>query len=259
MASTYYFVGCNIDHGLTVDDLTEKIQSGIKGTIIFNGAWPDDIIEARLVATADFPPDPADPLQEFKFSDPIPVGVDTFDYAFPLEPDTYRLIGFIAREKGQDLNISNLLAVYSPLDPCTIIPDPAAAVIVESDSSIVEGINISVDLTKGGISGKVEFVGDWSPDITFAGVIVFKFPLNLINPIPCGIAVLPVNVESANYRVLVPENDYLVFVVVGQSLSDITDISDISIIGTASGAIKVLKNQDTPNVDITADLSLFKN
>ncbi|MFQ6113332.1 MAG: hypothetical protein ACE5NG_04480 [bacterium] len=252
-----YCTGCNIDHGLDVDDLTEEVQHGIKGTIIFNGTWPEEIVESRLVASVTFPPDPAAPLQEFIFSDPIPLGVDTFDYSFSLEPETYRLIGFIARESGQSWNISNLLAVFSPI-PGLLIPD---SVVVETDTTVVEDVDIFVDFTKGSISGTVTFVGEWPSDTHFAGIAVYaQYPP--LNPILfSGVAILPVQVTSTTYKVLVPPGRYEgVIVAAGSSLLEIRTIGIYYAPGdtTKPGIVDVLESKDTPGIDIEADLSLLK-
>ncbi|MFQ5708305.1 MAG: hypothetical protein ACE5HO_12690 [bacterium] len=253
-----------MDHGLSVDDPTEVLKTGIKGTIVFNftDRWPDTIAETRLVALENFPPDPADTLL---FSDPIQSGIDSLDYQLSLAPATYQIIAVIFREKEKPWDVANILAVHAPLDACTIIPDLSQAVTVTSNSPIVENVDIEVDLTKGSISGEVQFVGDWSPEITFAGIIALRHPLDLSNLIPCGLAVLPVKVERANYKVLVPENNYTILVVVGKDLADVTNLADISIIGfyhanddtTNAAPVQVAKNQDIRNIDITANLSTF--
>ncbi|NIR49366.1 hypothetical protein GWO43_12840 [candidate division KSB1 bacterium] len=257
---------CELDSGLEFQDSGESIRHGIKGHIEFRGAWPENISEARLVASASFPPDPSEPLATFIFSDPIRIGTKSLDYGLSLQPDTYEIVAVIFRESNQPWDISNILAVHAPLDPCTIIPDLNEAVVVENDTSIVENVNLSVDLTKGSLSGNVEFVGEWSPDIQFVGVIVIENPINFFNFIPCGIAVLPLNVGEANYQVFVPAGDYVLLVVAGSSLSAIADVSDISIIGnyfepgnnSRLGVIHVENNQNTPNIDVVADLDKFQ-
>lgn len=266
MLSAYYFISCDVDHGLGVDELSGKIKHGIKGTIIFNGQWPENIAETRLVAAVNFPPDPADTLF---FSDPIPFGIETFDYEFSLEPDTFRIIGVITREMGEDWNISNLLAVYSPIIPGTIIPNPDSAVVVESDTSIVEGVNIFVDFTKGSISGTVTFVGEWPPDAAIAGIAVYeRYPPPFILGFS-GISILPVNISSSPYKVFVPPASYegvIAIVLTEQNLSDIIniDLSDI-VVGihysegdtTKPGVVSVSAGKDTAGIDISANLDLI--
>ncbi|MFQ5751260.1 MAG: hypothetical protein ACE5HI_04620, partial [bacterium] len=227
------FIQCDIDHGLQVEDPSEIVKHGIKGRIIFNGPWPENIVEARLVAAANFPPDTLQSLDSlFVFSDPIQVGINVLEYGMTLKPATYQLIAVIFREKDRPWDISNILAVYSPLSQCTILPNPDKVVTIASDTTIINDVNITVDLTKGSISGKVNFVGDW-PNVNFTGILVFERPL-LLNPIPCGIAILPLNVDSANYKVFVPQNDYTIHVI---ALNDLSDIFDFDISAIASSFI----------------------
>lgn len=253
----WQFYGCDIDHGLDVKDSTEIVRHGIKGKIIFNGAWPETIAETRLIASVSFPPDPSNPLDEFIFSDPIPFGVDTFEYAFSLKPETYRIIAVISRERSQSWDISNLLAVYSPL-PGLLIPD---SVVVATDTSVVEGVDIFVDLSKGSISGMVTFVGEWPPDTQFAGIAVYaQYPP--LNPLLfSGIAVLPVNVTNAPYKVLLPPGKYEgVIVAAGATLLDISTIGIYYAQGdtTKPGVVEVFEGKNTAGIDIVADLSLIK-
>jgi hypothetical protein len=203
-----------------------------------------------------FPPDPANPLEEFVFSDPIPFGVDTFEYAFSLKPETYRIIAVISRERSQSWDISNLLAVYTPF-PGLLIPD---SVVVATDTSIVEGVDIFVDLTKGSISGTVTFVGEWPDSTEFAGIAVYaQYPP--LNPLLfSGIAVLPVNVTSAPYKVLLTPGKYEGVIVAAG-----TTLADISTIGiyyapedtTKPGVVEVFEGKNTAGIDIVADLSLI--
>lgn len=255
---TFQFSSCKIDHGLGVDDSSEIVKHGIKGTIFFNfkEQWPENIAETRLVASVNFPPDPTAPLDEFIFSDPVPVGVDTFDYVFSLKPGTYRIIAVIARERSQSWDISNILAVYSPV-PGLFLPD---SVVIATESSIVEGVDIFVDLTKGSISGTVTFVGEWPPNTTFAGIAVYQKYPPLSPLLFSGIAILPVKVSSAPYKVLVPPGRYEgIIVAAGPTLLEISTIGIYYAPGdtTKPGAVEVFESKDTPEIDIIADLNLI--
>lgn len=265
--SAYQALTCDFDNGLDFENASESIHHGIRGHITFSGTWPAEIGEARLVASANFPPDPLEPLDAFIFSDPIQVGVASLNYGVSLDPATYRIVAVIFRERNQPWDISNILAVHAPLNPCTIIPDLSQAVVVETDTSVVDGVDLVVDFTKGSLSGNVEFIGEWSPDIAFVGIIALVYPLDLLNLVPCGLAILPLGVEQANYRIRVPANNYSLLIVAGQNLSNITNIADLRILGTyfspgdetRPGVVQVLSNKDTPNIDMVADLRLFSN
>ncbi|MFQ5637794.1 MAG: hypothetical protein ACE5IR_07330 [bacterium] len=257
---------CNLDQGLEFGNPSETISHGIKGSIVFSGAWSQDITEVRLVVSTTFPPDPAQPLDVFIFSDPIQVGVRSVDYGISLSPATYQIIAVIFRERNQPWDLSNIMAVHSPLSACTIIPDLSQAVVVESETSVIDSVDLDVDLSKGSISGEIAFVGAWPADINFAGIVAFENPIDFSNLAPpCGLAILPLDVENAQYKIRVPPNDYLLLVIAGSSLADLVetlinnegggDITQIlSLIrGIHLAPIAVQSQQDTPNINITVD------
>ena len=253
------FLHCDVDHGLNVDDATESVRQGIRGRITFSGSWPSNIAEARLVATANFPPDPTQPLDAFIFSDPIQVGSSSLDYGLNLKAATYQIIAVILRETGKAWDIGNIQAVFSPLSACTIIPDLANPITIAPGGSIVEGVDIAVDLTKGNIAGQVQFNGLRPQDVQFAGILAFESPLNLLDPIPCGLAILPLDATVANYKVLVPPNKYVVVAVAGM---DLTDITNFRIIGAhlqdgsvLPAVVEVGQNQNVSHVDLVANWS----
>ncbi len=267
--STLLFIQCDIDHGLKVEDPTENVQHGIQGRIVFSGGWPENVAEARLGALKSFPTGSEEESLEsiVTFSDPIQFGTDTLDYGLTLEPGTYQIIGVIFRERRKSWDITNIIAVHAPINECSIIPTPDNAVNIVSETTLVEEVDIFVDWTKGSISGKVLFSGNWSQEISFAGLITLEAPLNLLALKPCGIAVLPTNVDSANYTVLVPEGNYSLAIVAAENLADITDFSKISIIGfyidpedtSIPGVVAVDKNKNTPNININAIRSFISN
>ncbi len=253
------FLQCDVDHGLSVDDPTESVRQGIRGRITFSGNWPRNVAEARLVATSNFPPDPTESLDTFIFSDPIQVGISSLDYGLSLNPATYQIIAVILRETGKAWDIGNILAVHSPLSACTIIPDLENPITVAPGASIVEGVDIAVDLTKGSITGQVQFTGQRPPDVQFAGILAFESPLNLLDPIPCGLAILPLDARVANYKVVVPSNSYAVIVVAG---TDLADLTNFRIIGahvqdgsTLAAVVEVGQSQNVSNVDLIANWS----
>ncbi|MFQ5604743.1 MAG: hypothetical protein ACE5HS_15850 [bacterium] len=253
---------CDLDHGLQVKKELNNIPHGIKGTLTFNGAWPENMAEARLVAAANFPPEPSDPLDSFIFSDPIQIGVETLDYGLMLNPASYQIIAVIFREKATSWDIANILSVYSPLSSCTIIPDLSRAVEIESDTTVVEGVDISVDLTKGSIGGRVEITGEPPSGVKFAGIFAFKHPFNFNSLIPCGVALLPLDADSLNYKMLVPAGDYTVSALAGENISDFTRLR---LIGnytapnnpSSPGVVRIGKNQNRSEISLKVDWSKY--
>ena len=260
-------LACDVDQGLKFENPSENLKHGIKGRLVFSGAWPEHVSELRVVATSNFPPDPSDPLQAFVFSDPVRLGVRAVDYGLALAPATYQIVGVIFREQNQPWEISNLLAVHKPLDPCTILPDLNQAVVVPSDTSVVTGVDIFVDLTKGSFSGTVRFIGEWPESLGFVGMVALKSPFSFANLIPCGLAILPIGTEEASYRILVPADDYVTLVVAGSDLSSITSFQDLKILGTyftpgdssRPGVISVQPYENETGINLNANLELFSN
>ncbi|TDI87438.1 MAG: hypothetical protein E2O77_13195 [Caldithrix sp.] len=256
--TTSFYIQCNFDEGLDFGD-SRQVQHGIKGEIVFDGAWPDNVAEARLIAAANFQAD-AGALEQFVFSDPIQVGVDRLNYQLSLNPSTYEVIAVIFRENGTSWDISNLLAVYAPASPCSVFPDISKAITIESENSVVDGIDILVDLTKSKVSGRLNFIGEWPSNVTFAAVLAFEVPLSL-PLIPCGIAISPLNIETADFKMLVPENTYTITVVAGKglSLSEITFIGSYLVPGTSNtpATVTVGKNENIQDINITVDLNLL--
>lgn len=265
--------GC--DKGLDVIDPTEQVQHGIQGQILFkfNDQWPENLAETRLVASKDFPPSTDASSEGIIFSDPIPAGVDTFDYQLSLDTGVYQFIGVIAREKGKSWEVSNIYSVYSQLPDILgfIFPDSVA---VETDTSIVGNVNMEVDLTRGSINGKVTFEGEWPDNTLIAGVAVFeKYSgqslFEVLGQLR-GISIIPPNVDASAYSARVPDGTYdaVVAVVITQEVLDnilASDISDIAVGFYPSaadpgvpGVVQVTDGENITGIDINANLGSIK-
>lgn len=260
--SIFSLSGCEVDHGLRPSDPTEILRHGIKGSIIFKGTWPENVAEARLVVSEDFPPDPSASADDFIFSDPIEIGADTLSYGLSLQPGTYKIIAVIFREENQGWDIANILSVYSQFSGVLgfLFPD---SVMIDSDSTIVGGVDLSVDFTLGSISGTVSFVGEWPDPAPVTGLAVFERQPQLNNPLALlsvrGVTILPAGVSTTSYRVRVPPGRYeAVNVLAILSLSPL----NIKLLGRyepgASQPIQVSSREDVPGTDITAYLNLIQ-
>lgn len=262
IVSFFFLPGCDIDHGLSPSDPTEGVRHGIKGTIIFKGAWPENVAEARLVVSKDFPPDPSASADDFIFSDPIQIGTDSLSYGLSLQPEIYKIIAIIFREENQGWDIANILSVYSQFSGVLgfLFPDSVA---IDSDSTIVEGVDLAVDFTLGSISGTVSFVGEWPVPAPITGLAVFERQPQLSNPLALlsvkGVTIVPANVSTASYRVRVPAGSYeAIDVLAILSLSPF----NIKLLGKyelgASPPIQVKSGEDVSGIDITANLNLIR-
>ncbi|RMF69641.1 MAG: hypothetical protein D6743_01480 [Calditrichaeota bacterium] len=253
---------CSVDHGLDPDSLNPRIKHGIRGRVTFRGAWPEEIAEARLIVSANFPPDADDPVGSFIFSDPIRFGTESLDYELTLAPGRYELVAVIIRERSKGWNISNVLAVYSQLPDVLGFLFPSS-VDIENDTTIVDEIDLSVDLTKGRISGTVRFLGERKREIVATGIGVFENqPRTLFDFLNIkGLTLLPNDVPETSYIVRVPAGTYRAINVVAVLSLDPLDIRTI---GTyrpppdePGDGVTVVSREETPGIDITADWSVI--
>ena len=147
----------------------ESVQSGIQGTVTFTGAWPAPAEEVRLVAATTFPPT----FEEIIIGDSIPVDAASYDYLFELRPDTYRIVGVAWRAEGTNWDILSICGFYFSGED-SLAP---GQVVVPTDVSVVDNINIEVDRSKARkitdtkIVGSITFNGTWPADVTEARVI----------------------------------------------------------------------------------------
>lgn len=267
-----YSLACNIDHGLAPEDPFQEVQHGIRGKIIFEygEAWPQDIAETRLVVSRQPPLELSADAEGIIFSDPIPAGVDTFEYVLELDPGTYRFIAVLAREKDRGWNISNVVGIYSEFRGFLgiVFPD---SVVVATDTTIVDGVDITADLTRGSISGTVTFEGPWPENTLVAGVAVYaQYPPPFILGLS-GLALIPSEVSTFEYRALVPDGRYEGIIAVVLTEDDLQNIGSLKLediqVGiyadpadpTQPGVVEVTNGEDVEGIDIQADLKRLQS
>jgi hypothetical protein len=83
----------------------------IQGNIQFNGSWPSEFTEARVVATTKFQifPTQLPTMLDLAFSLPIEVGLTSVDYNIKAFPGTFAAIGVIFLREDQTLTIEDIL------------------------------------------------------------------------------------------------------------------------------------------------------
>jgi hypothetical protein len=157
-------IHCNIDHGL------EPVRSGIRGKITFTGEWPVQPGELRLVSATRFPP--AD-INDLILGEPIPIDVSSYSYSFYLEPGNYKIVGAAWRKQEAAWEFSSICGLYFEGSD-SLMP---GAIVIPSDTSVIEEINLSVDRSKirrtdqARILGTVQFNGVWPASFTSAIVV----------------------------------------------------------------------------------------
>jgi hypothetical protein len=140
--------GC--DHGL---EPSRPVQPGFAGTIHFEGQWPSDTIEIRLIASQVWRQFTSytEIIQLVAYTDSVkiypppaenglPMGRDSVHYDFPVPPSTYRYIAVAQRFGTNPFADWRIIGVYDGRSG-TLEPKE---VIVLSDQH-VSGIDILVD------------------------------------------------------------------------------------------------------------------
>jgi len=105
----------------------------ITGSIIFEGAWPDSVLEVLVIATTKFKffPTILPTLLDLSFSNSISSGVDSSEYTINAFPTTYVATAVIFFKSGQSLSFDDI--IYSlnvgglNMTPITTIEDSTIA------------------------------------------------------------------------------------------------------------------------------------
>jgi hypothetical protein len=115
-------------------------ETYIQGSVEFNGTWPEEFTEARVVATTKFQIFPTElpTMLDLAFSTPIDTGSTSVDYNIKAFPGTFAAIGVIFLNEEQTLTIDDIL--YS-LDVGGLSIEPFAV----AENSTVDGPDFIID------------------------------------------------------------------------------------------------------------------
>ena len=103
-------IGCQIGHGLGPDPKLPAGKGQIAGTVTFVNDWPDSVAEVRVVVYAEYPP-----LNYYAlsgWSDPIPIGISTYEYRIVLDPGPYGWIIVVWRAEDAFWSFDSLAGTY---------------------------------------------------------------------------------------------------------------------------------------------------
>lgn len=142
-------ISCYKGHGLS-PSAEERDTSGIRGTVTFNGTWPDSTKEVRVAVLKKYPQGitDTDSLLAFvvtnlvAYGDTIPIHTQQYEYELPLEPDIYAwiLVIWFPDIPLYFFGVKELGAYYkNPLD--VELPTPVSVV----PGMVTEGIDIIAD------------------------------------------------------------------------------------------------------------------
>jgi len=143
---------CYEGHGLDPTDQLSERPSGIRGTITFEGQWPDSTKEVRLAVLKSYPAGMSDPDSLFTFvlenlivfSDTIPRFITEYDYEVELNPDLYGwiLVAWFPDIESYILGVKELGAYYEN-GTVEALPTPVQVPWGE----MVEGIDMTADFS----------------------------------------------------------------------------------------------------------------
>jgi hypothetical protein len=115
-------------------------ETYIQGNVQFNGTWPEQFTEARVVATTKFQIFPTElpTMLDLAFSPTIEVGTNSIDYNIKAFPGTFAAIGVIFLNEEQTLTIDDIL--YS-LDVGGLSIEPFEV----AENTIVNGPDFTIE------------------------------------------------------------------------------------------------------------------
>lgn len=155
---------CEYDHGI------DPIRTRIKGSIIFAGATPGNVREARLVVVKNLPPENL--TTDVIFSDPLPFkrnntsGVDdTVHYELVVEQGVYPIAGVLWRPSDKSWDIANIIGLYLKLNLQNLSVDTKVDVQAPLGADSID-VYANWDLARrdAEIAGSIDFKGQWRED-----------------------------------------------------------------------------------------------
>ncbi len=142
-------ISCYQGHGLNPTAGGDS-GTGIRGTITFQGTWPDSTKEVRVAVLRQYPHGITDNDSLMAFvitnlvanSDTIPRGSETYDFAMQLEPDVYAwvIVAWFPDIPLYFFGVKELGAFYRDPDDMEI-PTPVNVV----QGIMTEGVDIIAD------------------------------------------------------------------------------------------------------------------
>lgn len=101
----------NIRFGVDRSKARVTSETRIVGSVTFSGNWPEDIIEARVIATTKFNilPIQLPTLLDLGFSDPIAPGTTSLNYEIMAFPGKFKATAIIFFREGQQLDVNGIL------------------------------------------------------------------------------------------------------------------------------------------------------
>ena len=139
----FLVLGCNFGQGL---DPGPPDGTGIKGTLVFNGVWPDETADVAVAVYESRPKSLADFFSIAGWDTTVTLGVTRFDYFVPLEKSgQYEWVVVAWRLHGGFWNFTSLLGCYHVGDDT--LPTPVQVNLGETTKNV--DIQTYFDLVQG--------------------------------------------------------------------------------------------------------------
>ena len=101
----------NINIDVDRSKVRKITDTKIIGSITFQGTWPADIVEARVIASTKFNLAPLEvpTFLDLGFSDAIPPGTTQIDYVVQAFPATFAATGILFFREGEKLTVEDII------------------------------------------------------------------------------------------------------------------------------------------------------
>lgn len=87
-------------------------ESRISGTITFEGEWPANVEEVRVIASSKSIMSSSLSLLDLSFSGSLPAYQDAVNYEISVSPDTYKTLAVLIKIQDQEWSIENVVGLY---------------------------------------------------------------------------------------------------------------------------------------------------
>jgi len=197
-------ISCGIDSGL------EPTRSGFRGTVRFVNNWPDQTDQVMVVAATKFLPTA---ITEIVMGDPLPLLVDSIEYAIYTPPAKFAAVGVVWKEKNQPWDVTNIIGIYFPTEDHWT----PGNVEIENRNSMVDSIDIIADLSKAKrkvastLEGKLNVRGTWpiaAQSVLVAALTALPSPKSSLLDVSFGIPIAA-GFDSTTYTVSIQPGNYL--------------------------------------------------
>ncbi len=213
-ATKYLIVGISISLGSALycglDSGLEPTRSGFRGTVRFKNNWPEQTDQLMVVAATKFPPTA---ITEIVMGDPLPLFVDSAEYAVYTPPAKFAAVGVVWKEKNQPWDVTNIIGFYFPTEDHWT----PGSVEIKNRDSMVDSVDIVADLSKAKrkvastLEGTLKVQGTWpsaAQSVLIAALTALPSPKSSLLDVSFGIPIIA-GFDSTVYIMSIQPGTYL--------------------------------------------------